>query len=242
MILSSLSIGPGPSVSALFAEQKERLVPFAGREASHRRFTNRPTQRVERSLRVFQIERFPLDRGFQSVTDRLLARLADVRDEGGQDGELRLVAECSHYTWGMPLARRLREIRMLHFGFTYAAALEVVSEDFPGTRPEGWRAKIARRTVASALTEIEKTGRLRIEAKGRLAEELKAQLGQFSQKPVRAADEPAPDEDLVLGLGLLCYALDYAPQPGRVVEADYGDDEPRKPMRPSEVHGWGERR
>ena len=92
MILSCLSIGPGPSVSALFAEQIERQVAYVGREGSHRRWTNRPQYRLEKSLRLFDIERFPLDAGFQSVTDRLLRRLGDVRDKVGEDGELRLLA------------------------------------------------------------------------------------------------------------------------------------------------------
>ena len=236
MILSCLSIGPGPSVSALFAEQIERQVAYVGRERSHRRWTNRPQYRLEKSLRLFDIERFPLDAGFQSVTDRLLRRLGDVRDKVGEDGELRLLAECSSYTYGQPLARRLREIRALHFGFTYSAPMEVVSEEFAGVRPDGWRTRVSRRTVASALDDVSRAGRLKLEVAGPLAAELKAQVKEFSQRPQRAADEPAPTEDLVLGLGLLCFSLDHSPQPGRVLSVTFsGPETPMKPMSRHEL-------
>ena len=260
MIYAVLTTGKD-TVALTLAERRQRVVPFGGRERLLRHWSQRPTEELKPQLRVFSIERFPLEADLRKLTDRLLQRVGDQTDRVGAGVEVKLFAETSHYPWGRPLAEYVRRLRSMHRAFSYSTALEVVNGREQGIVPAGWRVLVSRREVATASLAASKDGTLVLDdlpADG-LTKELERQLREISEWESRRVEEPGPPDELAMGTALVCFVQAMAGTPGRVVPvitepiegtraampggvlgvrwAEMGDV-PQKPMRRSEMLGY----
>lgn len=243
MLYVALTIGRGPALTAVVAREESRNVFLEGRERMIRNLRNRPTYRPQRSIRVVEVSRFPFAGDLTRLANPVSEAILRVQGQKEDDGDIRLVGECSDYVFGRSVRDFLPQLRGILWGVSYSTALEVVSADIPRATAEGWRVKVPRRDVVHALSKRSAEQTLALDVKGPLAKELATQLSDLTQKPQRGADEAAPEEDLALGVALVCFAQENRPVAGTVNDISFpGDDAPAKPLRPSEVTGWGGRR
>jgi hypothetical protein len=155
-------------------------------------------------LRVVRVERIPTGADFRAVTDWLKSRAGDIRAfafylPGARDRK-RLLVDCGHVLLGRPLveelwrseARRKWEIRL--------DAVELVAVDLAFPQPDGWRVKVSRREVVSALLVTMQTAGLVFVDKSHAAE-LRGQLEKLTQW--REKDDPdGAGGDLAIALAL----------------------------------------
>lgn len=233
MLYIALTVGRGPALTAVAATEETANVFYTGRERFARYIRKQPVYRPERSLRVVEVARFPFSGSVAANVNPAASAVQKLQTRFPDEGDVRLVGECSDYVHGKGMAELLPRLRAAIFGTVYSAALEVVPTDLPRPTAEGWRMKVARRDVVSALSKRSGEGALLIDVRGSLAKELATQLSDLTQRPQRSADEAAPEEDLALGVALVCYAQENRPRPGGVGEITFPKDiDPKAPRSP----------
>lgn len=155
-------------------------------------------------LRVVRVERVTTGPDFRAVTDWLRSRGGDLRALGfclpGARETRRLLVDSGHVLLGRPLAealwrseaRRQWEIRL--------DAVELVGADLATPQRDGWRVKVSRREVISALLVTMQTGGL-VFVDRSFAPELRGQLEKLTQW--RERDDPdGAGGDLAIALAL----------------------------------------
>lgn len=155
-------------------------------------------------LRVVRVERVQTGPDFAAAVEWLKNRGGDLRAFGfyqpGTRDRKHLLVESGHVMFGRALAetlwrseaRRAWEIRL--------DAVELVGVDLAVPQRDGWRVKVSRREVISALLVAMQTGRVVFADKAHAAD-LREQLGKLTQW--RERDDPdGAGGDLAIALAL----------------------------------------
>jgi len=155
-------------------------------------------------IRVVRVERVTTGPDFRAVTGWLRSRGGDLRALGfclpGARETRRLLVDCGHPMLGRPLAEALWRSEARRQWEVRLDAVELVGTDLATPQRDGWRVKVSRREVISALLVTMQTGRLLFVDKS-LASDLRGQLEKLTQW--RERDDPdGAGGDLAIALAL----------------------------------------
>lgn len=155
-------------------------------------------------LRVVRVERIATGPDFRAAIDWLRSRGGDSRAFGfylpGARETRRLLVDCGHVLLGRPLAEALWRSEARRRWQIRLDAVELVGVDLATPQRDGWRVKVSRREVISALLVTMQTGGLVFVDKS-FASELRGQLEKLTQW--RERDDPdGAGGDLAIALAL----------------------------------------
>lgn len=148
-------------------------------------------------LDVRAVEIFPTAKEFRSAAVWIDKRFADERGLTGPDWSI--AVETSHYIQGRPFADALTAYARRAWPFLAVRRIEMVSTDIPRPVRDGWRVKVGRRDVMSALMHHIGKGLLFVPASTNHVADLRRQLDTVRTRRPGEAEVP---EELACALGL----------------------------------------